>query len=287
VTSTANQAPVKYLRELMVASEAGDYEKLWNALPADYQKDVGDVIHSFAENMDANLWNQCAEVLKKGVRVLKEKQPFILGHPQAAAAGDKLTKTLPPVTNVLDAVINSELTDLEKLKTFDVIQFAAGDGKVIAEKMKAAAEAGKELQKLAPLPPGPVGANPFGDLAELKATDVKITLVKHQGDSATVRIEVKDKPAKEGEWVRVSGKWLPKELVDEWPTQIAKAKSWTATELKPSLEKVKVQVAFFIAPINMTLDQLLAAQTQEQFNLVIDNLQQQFRGVAGAGRPPG
>ena len=258
----------------MMASEAGDYQKIWNALPSNYQQDIHDVIHSFADNMDAGLWTEVVGVLKKGVRVLKEKRSFILGHPQIALAGDALAKNLPPITDLLDVTVNSELSDLEKLKTFDVVKFGAAEGKIIFEKMKAASEAAKELQKLAPNPGAAAGAagagpNPFAGLQDMKLNDVKITVVKREGNSAVLKFDLKDKPGKEDEWVKVNGKWLPKKMVDEWQPQIAKAKAWTSGEMKQLLDGATIQFGPSIAPINLTLDQLLAAQSQEQFNQVI------------------
>jgi hypothetical protein len=281
--SSANQSPDAYVRALGAAADAGDYQKLWNAFPQSYQKDVHDVIHSFAENMDAPLWNQISGVLKKAVKLLKDKREFILGHPQVAPQRAELAKSLPLVTDALDALINSELTDLEKLKTIDLPKFAAGNGKKIADKMKAASEAAEELQKFAPPVPGGPDGNPFAELGKMKLADVKITLVKHEGDSAVLKFEPPGKPeSKEVEFVRIDGKWLPKDMVDGWQAGIAKAKEWTSTEMKQQLEGVKANAGFFMAPINLTLDQLLAAQTQEQFNQVITNLEQQF----GRGAPP-
>ena len=287
--SSGSQAPDAYLRELIAASESGDYQKLWNALPAGYQKDVHDVIHHFAENMDPALWKQGADLLKKAARVLKDKRQFILGHP-VVATKPEVGKALPPMSDALDALVNSELTDLQKLKTFDFLKFASGDGKKIAEKMKVASEAAKDLQKLVP-PGGPNAAgNPFADFSGAKASDVKIVVVKHEGDSAILKFEVKGKATPEGEkeWQRVDGKWLPKEVTDKWQNNIADAKQWISGEMKQKVQESKVQVGFFLAPINMTLDQLLAAQSQQQFDQVIMNLMQQFgAGPGGPGAPPG
>lgn len=289
--SAGNQTADAYLRELFAASDAGDYQKIWAALPSNYQNDIHDVIHLFAENMDPTLWNQVTGVLKKAVKLLKDKKQFIIGHPQVALAAPVLAKNLPALTEALDATINSELTNLEKLKKFDVVKFAAGDGKKIAEKMKAAGEAVKELQKFAPVPPGAgpggaEGANPFAGLADVKATDVKIIVVKQDANSAVLKFEVKGKSGPEDEWVKIDGKWLPKKMVDEWEPKMAKAKQFISTEMKQALEGAKVQVGFMLAPVNATIDSLQAAQTQEQFNQVITTLQQQFGG-ASPGAVPG
>lgn len=291
--ASGSQAPDAYLRELMAASEAGDYQKMWNALPSAYQKDVHDIIHHFAENMDPMLWKQGSDLLKKAVKVLKDKRQFILAHP-VVASKPEVGKALPPLSDALDAVVNSELSDLQKLKTFDFLKFASGDGKKIAEKMKIASEATKDLQKM--VPPGVGGvpgapnsaANPFSDFSGAKPSDVKIIVVKHEGDSAVLKFEIKGKPTPEGEkeWQRVEGKWLPKEMVAKWQEGITEAKQWIAGEMKQKVQQSKAQVGFILAPVNMTLDQLLAAQSQQQFDQVIMNLMAQF-GAGGPGTPPG
>lgn len=273
--------PDAYLRDLLKAAEAGDSQRLWGALPPSYQQDLHDVIHSFATNMDPQLWNQVTGVLKKASRVLNEKQSFILGLPQAAAAGPVLQKTLPPLAGLVESIVQSELTDLKQLKTIDLPKFAAGSGKKITEKAQAFQAVAEDLKALAPggLPAGAGEGNPFAELSRIKPTDIQVTLVSRSGASAVLKIEVPGKPSRESEWQLLDGKWLPKEMVDDWKPGIEKAKEWTAGEMKQKLQEVKGQVGFFIAPVNLTLDQLLAAQTQEQFNQVITNLQQQFRGA--------
>lgn len=234
----AEQAPDVYVRELILLGMSADYHKLWHAVPASYQKDIHDVVHSFAQNMDPSLWNNGSGLVKKAVRVLKEKKQFILAHPQVVAAGDAAAKNWDPLVDFLDSAVNSDLTDLEKLKTIDLAQFTAGGGAKIIEKLKVASEASKEFQKVA-LPAPPLGGDgagglpgaPFADLAQLQPSDIKVSTISREGDKAVLKTEL-GKTVMQEEWVKVEGKWVPSKLAKDWQSHMTEARQWTAGEMK-------------------------------------------------------
>ena len=106
---------------------------------------------------------------------------------------------------LLKAVVASELTDLNKLRTLDVGQFLDSSGKKIVEQLGAVSKADNSVYSLVRL-----------NLRLLK--DYKFTTVRQDGDTATVRTEGKRFPLPEEiKFVRVEGKWLPKETgADTW-----------------------------------------------------------------------
>ena len=101
--------------------EAGNLRALWDALPASYQSDVNDLIHTFAANMDADVWRAGAGLLQKAIRVLKEKKEFILKQPALAQSpmdATTMAENWDPLVGVLETIATSELADLQKLKTW-------------------------------------------------------------------------------------------------------------------------------------------------------------------------
>jgi hypothetical protein len=253
--------------------EAGNLRVVWDALPASYQKDVNDVVHTFATNMDTELWTKGVGILAKATQVLKTKKKFILAHPaleNAPVPKDKLEASWDNVVAVLEIVVKSEIADLSKLKTVDVGAFLGGSGKQIVEKVVAiakAAEAGS-------LPVEDFPGIPVDAVAGLAGA--KIGSSKVDGDQATLSIE-KEGKTEEVQLVRVEGKWLPKEMVAEWAGSVAKAKEALASEMKPALEKNKMGVLIPMGIAEGVLDQLLAAKTQEQFSQVLDGVMQMFQ----------
>jgi hypothetical protein len=188
-----------------------------------------------------------------------------------------------PTVDVLETIVTSELADLEKLKTLDVGVFLDGTGKSVVTKLTTIAQ-GIDQQSLTQGFPGiPVDAMPMARVAEAKITTVKI-----DGDTATVRIVTGDKTEEE-EAVRVEGKWLPKKLVDQWPAAIEQAKAALTTVMPEQIKQSKTKLAPIMMGIEGILSQLLATQTQEEFNQIIDRAMATFAPQPGPGgeMPPG
>lgn len=278
-------APEAALRKLMEEVQSGNFTAAWNYLPTRYQSDVEDVIHTFAENMDPALWRSGSSIVKKSVEVLQKKKDFILNHPGLAAApidNNTISTNWDLVVDLLDTIAKSEITDLQKLKTLKVDAFLKGTGAEVSEKLVAITKVLDEQKvKL---------DDAFADANVAQFANAKISLVSVDGDNAVVKVENGDGESKEQALVRVDGKWLPKEMVDGWDEAIATMKTSLSTDMKAALQQNKQMVLLVVLqPINGVLDQLLAAQTQEEFNAVIDEVAQMVQGMAagGAGGPPG
>jgi hypothetical protein len=284
--------PDAAFRLMQEAVQGGNFRVVWDSLPASYQKDVNDVIRTFGQNMDAALWRSGTGVVKKAVAVCKQKKEFILGHPALSAApvGEEvISGNWDTVVALLDTIVNSELTDLEKLKTFDVEQFIAGTGTKISQQMVALTKAldgdGVRLDES------------FGEVAmvPLQFAGAKFSTVSVAGDTAVVRVEKSDGETEELEVVRVDGKWVPKSMADQWAEGIAAAKGFLSTELKTQLQENKAAMMLPMTMVGGVLDQLLAATTQDEFNQVVDQIlalmQPENAGPPGAdpfgaGPPP-
>jgi hypothetical protein len=271
------------IRNVITGLEQGNLRAAWDALPATYQSDVNDVVHTFAENMDVEVWTAGTGIGKKAVRILKEKKQFIFGHPILGALLLKAKEPWDPLVDVLDTIVNSELTDLEKLKTIDVGTFLSGSGKAIVDKMMAVASAMEGQDFTMPDFPG-VEVDAAG-LAGLQSD--KVSLVSADGDTATVRIEKQDGEVEDHQMVRVEGKWLPKEWVDGWAAEIAEAKTALSTEMGAQLKQDKQQLLATMAEFEKILDGILEAGTQQEFNQVINGILQGLQRGGGGANPFG
>ncbi|MCU0874706.1 MAG: SHD1 domain-containing protein [Pirellulaceae bacterium] len=279
----AGDTPDAAARALQASMEAGELRAVWDALPSSYQRDVNDLVHMFAANMDADLWRSGTGLVRKAIRVLKEKKEFILQQPALAASPVDTTAMIEnwdPIVGVLETIAASDLADLEKLKTLDVGVFLDGTGKKIAEQLAALAKAADDKKlSLTEFPGVPVDAMPLAGIGSAKFSTVKI-----EGDTATLRIE-NDGKTEEEEVVRVDGKWLPKKMVDQWSEQMQSAKTALTTQMPESLKKNKMAVVVPMQMILGVLDQLLATKTQAEFDQVIQQVMQTF-APQGPGAPP-
>jgi hypothetical protein len=280
----AADTPDAAARALQASMEAGDLRAVWDALPSSYQRDVNDLVHTFAANMDADLWRSGTGLVRKAIQVLKEKKEFILQQPALAASPVDTTAMIEnwdPIVGVLETIAASDLADLEKLKTLDVGVFLDGTGKKIAEQLAALAKAADDQKlSLTEFPGVPVDAMPLAGIGSAKFSTVKI-----EGDTATLGIE-NDGTMQEEEVVRVDGKWLPKKMVDQWSEQMQSAKTALTTQMPENLKKNKMAIVVPMQVILGVLDQLLATKTQAEFDQVIQQVMQTF-APQGPGAPLG
>ena len=288
----ASDTPDAAASALLKEIEAGNLGAVWDALPASYQSDVNDVVHTFAENMDAEMWNTGAAIGQKAARVLKEKKDFVITSLTANAdiPVDQATiaSNWDPVVDVLVTLFNSEIADLQKLKTIDVGQFLNGTGRSIASQLAALAKAAEE-QGLSPdqFPGVQVDEMPIPNLSK-----IKVTTLQQDGDTATIRVDDGEK-VEDHQAVRVDGKWLPKEMVDQWPDAMAQAKLALTTKMPETLQQGKFLILPMMKQVEGVIDRLLAAETQEAFDQIIAEAMQQVMpqmmppGAEGGPMPPG
>jgi hypothetical protein len=242
---------------------------VWQALPASYQTDIREVIVAFADKMDADLWNRTFTVLGKISRVAKDKKEFIL-----ATIGDspieqlneekleELNENWDLVVAIFETIVASDIKTVDGLKTLNPEKFLATTGSRLSKNFKdlATAVADEETAET---------------LAQLSQT--KVTLVTSEGDNATLSIAAPDQPAKTVEMVRFEGKWLPAEMVANWDTGIE--------QLKQSISQIdfagpsRAMYLGVIGQFEQTLDQMLAANSQQEFDQAAAGLKEMFGGL--------
>ena len=214
-------------------------EAVWDFLPDSYQRDLNDLMHGFAQRMDPELWNKGVAVFRKLVGVLKTKKAFLAADMTRVAG---LTETL----------LDSDLADLEKMKSFEGRRFLAGTGARLIGQLH---DLGQDL----------------GGMLQIK----KVTLVKFRGDTATLELKTSQETT-EREFVRVEGKWIPKDLAEGWIEQIGEAKARLSVLSPENLGEMKPQILSLLEAIDGVLDRLAAARNQEEFRAGLGEADIQF-----------
>jgi hypothetical protein len=222
--ATADKAVIAVVDEF----NANHPEAVWDFLPESYQRDLNDVVHLFAERMDAELWTKSILVVRKLAGVLKTKKEF-------------LAADMTPVANLVETLLAGELADLGQLKKFDGRPFLSGTG-------------AKLILQLRELLPN------INRMLDFK----KITLVKSKADSATVEFKTGEETT-EREFVRIEGKWIPKDLADSWIEQIGEAKARLSILSPDNLAEIKPRIMTLLAAVDGVLDRLAAAGNQDEF----------------------
>ena len=297
------------IRMIGAEVEKGNLGIMWHALPISYQADVNDLVHTFAGKMDRDIWNKGFGVAGKTLTVLKSKKDFILAQEALKSAPietDAMSQNWDALVDLLAILVNSDISDLDKMKALDVGSFLNGPmkeftTKAIAMSKSVSPQAASMISGSVPkvttlkddgdtvtlkiegpaLPPGLSGASAAsgGDVFADGAV----------GADVDVAVEVEDAGPREVVAVRVEGRWLPKEMVDGWPASIAAAKQAINGLSTDALAQNKQKILGGIAMVDGILDQLMNAQTADEFNRIVGDVMTMAGPMIGGpgGPPPG
>lgn len=242
---------------------------IWDALPTSYQKDVHDVIHSALAKVDPGLYDQSVALVTKVAKILKDKKTFILAHPMMADVPNKaeVEKQWDPMIAMFDTILTSDLGSHAKASKINLGAFLDKTGsKIMAD-----------IAKTAKLTGGGEADEYFEALDKIKT--MKATLVKQEGNKATVKLEAKGEEAEEVEFTLVDGKWLPSEMVAGWSDAIAQAKAEIANMNEEDMKKAKEMATPMFAMVGGVLATLENAKTQEEFNSAVNGIMQLIGGA--------
>lgn len=262
--------PDVYIQSLFNSISSGDSKAVWNALPAKYQSDVVGLKNDFAAKMDADVWNKAFVVVAKAAHVLKTKKDMLLQNPLLTLlppdAMNSLKGSWDTVAGMIETLAQSEIKTLDGLKSADPATFFASTGNALF---------GSGLKVAETFPPAAERV--------AKAKKVKVSLLKLDGDTATVKVETEGEPTSEDVVKRIDGKWLPIEIVNDWDKNIAAAKANLADlnippELKPSLMEG-------LTAVEGRIDALQAATDQATFDKELVNLTQVVQAFMASPMP--
>ncbi|WP_417394396.1 hypothetical protein [Gimesia chilikensis] len=258
--SSAQQAgppegPAESMQYLMQGVADQKMEVVWEFLPASYQSDVNGLAHQFADKMDPEIYNEMFAIAQRVAKLLQDKKEYILKNKMLESpktSPEEVAKYYDPSVDILASLANSDLSTIEKLKTFDGGKFLSTSGSQIA----------KDFATISGLMPQKEGDPGFTE----KLKQAKVTLVSAEGDQATIKIEVPGEQTKEEVMVKVEDKWIPQTLAKNWKSKIESAQQ-SLDKLKPEdITSKKDQAMAGFKQLNATLAQLENAKTEKEFN---------------------
>jgi len=263
------------IKAVSTAMGEGKFEVIWQALPASYQADIKKLLSEFAAKMDADVWTQGSKVAGKVTKLLTDKADFIVGNKMIAqqlqAKAVKPEDAKAYITGVGGALTDLQtsmatLPDVEKL---DIEKLLANLG----PRAKELNDISARLGVVAP------GQN-MTDLAKVEAK-----LISSASDTASVELTKPDGTKETLELKRVEGKWVPKEMADQWASKIGEAqKALAGMQIKPE-EKQQAMMATGMA--SGFLDTFLNAKTQQEFDAAVNALIPLISGaLPGQGPQP-
>ena len=227
----------------------------WRALPVSYQQDVTDLSREFADTVDPAVFDRAVAVARKGVVVLQGKKDLILSSryleqsPVDAASVDAIWEAS---VYMLDALLASDLTDLETMREIDVEALLSTTGAAI---MDSAAEMPAESDETVS----------FADrVAAWERTEVEP--LSEEGDRAVVLLTVPDEEPIEIPMARIEGRWIPTELATQWPAAVDQTRTRIEMLGSDDAAQIRVQVLFGIGIVEGFIDQIDLMETTEEFD---------------------
>lgn len=249
------EGPAESMQYLMQGVADQKMEVVWEFLPASYQSDVNGLAHQFADKMDPEIYNEMFAIAQRVAKLLQDKKEYILKNKMLESpktSPEEVAKYYDPSVDILASLANSDLSTIEKLKTFDGGKFLSTSGSQIA----------KDFATISGLMPQKEGDPGFTE----KLKQAKVTLVSSEGDQATIKIEVPGEQTKEEVMVKVEDKWIPQTLAKNWKSKIESAQQ-SLDKLKPEdMAAQKAQAMAGFKQLNATLAQLENAKTEKEFN---------------------
>ena len=272
---TADQTIEQCLDTLASELQAGNATAFWHMLTPEMQADVEDVVVSAVDLGGKGMLVQWRALMKHLATIVHDKKAFILAFPMVAS-NQKLTRDLQlnwdQVVEFTDAVTDKPNWDSANFKAGSVGPWIAA----ISTKL------GKSFVKMSEM--AAKSGVPDTDLKKELAYKIN----SQSADSALVqwlaaappvmnpqtRQLMPSKPKPPEEWVKVSGKWLPKELVANWKDNIALTKS----QLDLVMPRASGGLSF-VVPVAASLAN---AKTQQEFNTVLQQILAPLMNMRGS-----
>lgn len=268
------EAPDQAVEAVAESMAQGEPIMLWAAMPESYRGDVTEVVHSFADAVDPEVYDKSFAVVSKMADVLSSQKQFILNHPMMAnnenVDTDALEANWDQAVGALQTLAGSSVSSIDGLKSLDIAAFLNGEGAAIAGNLQALSAASEE--------------NPMAQLANVTAK-----VVEETDNSVTVEVTNPDGETEREEMVKVEDRWVPAEMAEQWDKNITDAKA-RITEMKEQGVPNKPQIMGGLTMMESTLDQLQQAENQQQFNQAVNQVMMMVMGPMmgpGGGGPGG
>ncbi|QDS92727.1 hypothetical protein FF011L_14760 [Roseimaritima multifibrata] len=247
----------------VVSQAAADFDlvTLWDSMPPTYQQDVAATVRLQVAAVNANTWNGIKNLIQQLGTILQTKQELMMNNPTLQAilpADPKTNQTLAASGDLLLAISSSPLTDRQAMLEFDTSTLLAEDFSDIRSAFQKLSTSAGDLQ-----------GTPFTGMADVP----KVVVLSETDNEAMVQITAGEKVTEQA-FTKVENRWVPADMAANWKESIAEAQA-TAEKLKtPEGQQQMAQINMGLMVVGAPVQQLAAAQTQEQFDQVIESVQQ-------------
>lgn len=256
---------------------------LWDAIPSQKQKDIEDLVGSFAKQLDSRTFEMVRKTRNTVFEIARKQQQFILNSSVLAYSPEQkaiLEKSYPAFVNQFESMLPKEFFDNKRLQKGDLRTLLSewSDGMVASAEQFA-----KTVPEGSPLRSQLAGGSEIPYSVEsVSSSEVKLKMKLNPTAGPLQEVEIP--------LVRSEGRWLPKDMVNSWGPAMGQAKAVIAS-MNGELIHQQVSTALIFA--NGPLQSLKNAKSQDEFDKVLKGLMDTAqsmamgaRGGMGPGGPP-
>ncbi len=267
-----NQTVEQFLDTIATELQNGNGTVLWHALTPEMQADVEDLIVSAVDAGGKGMMVQVRSLMKNVGTLVHDKKAFILANPliaQNQQAVKDLDRAWPKIDAAVTAFTDKTNWDSANFKAGNVGPWIAGFSAKLGKPMYDVVE----LVWQSTLPGAPIDKRVSYKILSKSDTAATLQLINSPGKDPRTGKEIAPIPSPKIELVNVSGKWLPKELVTDWKSNVAEMKS----QLESEMPKMSAGLGLAIPVVSS----LANAKTQVEFNTALQQIMAPILGAMG------
>ena len=265
----ANLAPVEAAELWGNDMMKGNVTSLWHALPKKYQTDMESMVQAMGQKMDAELYNEFIKTIAQFNGFLKDKKDIVLDLMEENVPGEDrqkfqdVKKNYSEMTDLIDALVNSNIKNVDGLKNFDMKAFCA----MIEPNVQSIMVAMKAMKK------------------DFKDGEVDAKLISREGDNAVVEVTGPCDKSKKVNLTRMGDRWVPVEMTKDWDKKMKEAKDKIAQMDKMKPEQ-KAMASMMLNMAQGMIKEANKANSADELKKMVENKMKMF-GPMFMGRDNG
>ncbi len=258
---------------------------LWDAIPASKQKEFESVVTKAAKKIDSRTFDKLRIVRKSIFEIARKQKDFILNSKVINIPPEEKSQietAYPAIVNALESYLSADLLDGKRLQKGDLRSFFST---YIGNLQKSLDELANVLPENNPIRQQLI-------ISDVRSqVDIKVERISRT--EAELNITPKNPPPNAPEMkpqpmvlVLDDGRWLPRDMVRGWDATMGQAEMAIAA-MKP--DDIHSSVMLALGFINLPLNNLKNAKTQEEFDAVLEDLKGSAMSMipgGGGGMPP-
>ena len=272
------ETPEAAVQQFASAMKDGRPDVLFNMLPNSYQGEIGGLVKQFATNMDEEIWKDGMGIAKRVAAIMKDKKdlilsPELLGGDMLPESAKGMVDSWDDVSGIFNSVVNSDFTDLNKLKSGDLKNMIGKSG---AEIMKSVMSVAKKS-----------GGDEYNQMMSM-VDSLKTEVLSSENGVASLNLTFNDgdgPTTQKVELSQVEGAWIPKDLAEQWPNMIKEAKAGLA-QMDSKAEgwaQKKAGALMGMGMVKGVLGTIESATTPEDLKKAVGGIMGMFGGGLGEG----